>query len=231
MDQVNKKFQNMARHFSPTAGFTLVELMVATAVSGIVMAAVMTSFLSQQNVYLTQGHVVEMQENARVAMNMLEMDIRSAGYDPNHLGAGVTTAGIAANGVAPTLTFTRDDGTGALETISYSLFDAYATTVPPRNDGLVNDWGRNNGGGLQPVAQYITNLEFRYLDGDGNPTSVLSNIRSIQVSILAQSAQPETKSYPRRDIYATPSGAAWQAPVGYWNLYLTTMLNCRNLGL
>jgi len=230
MDHVTRKIKNMARHLSSTAGFTLVELMVATTVSGIVMAAVMTSFLSQHNVYLAQGHVVEMQENARVAMNMLEMDIRSVGYDPNHLGAGITTA-IPLNGVTPTLTFTRDDGTGTntLETISYSLFDAYV--AEGRNDGVVNDLGRDAGAGIQPVAQYITNIEFRYLDGDGNPTSVSGNIRSIQVSILAQSAQPETKSNPRRDIYTTPSGAAWQAPVGYWNLYLTTMLNCRNLGL
>jgi len=222
---------NTDRRLLPaTAGFTLVELMVALAVGSIVMAAVMTAFLSQHNTYLAQGQVVEMQQNARVALDMLELDIRSAGYDPNNLGAGITTAGIdPLTGVAATLTFTRDDGTGVLETISYSLVDAFATEG--RNDGVVDDLGRNEGIGSQPVAENISQLEFRYLNGDGNPTAVLADIRSIQVSILVQSARSEIQSNPGRDIYTTPSGAQWQAPVGFWNVYLTTAVYCRNLGL
>lgn len=219
------------------AGFTLVELLVALAVGSIVMAAVMTAFLSQHNTYLAQGQVVEMQQNARVALDLLELDIRSAGYDPNNLGAGITTAGIdPVTGVASTLTFTREDdppGTSppvsGLETISYGLIDAFVTEG--RNDGVVDDLGRNDGGGSQPVAENISRLEFRYLDGDGNPTAVLNNIRSIQVSILVQSARPEVQSNPGRDIYTTPSGAQWQAPAGFWNVYLTTAVYCRNLGL
>lgn len=208
-----------------TAGFTLVELMVALAVGSIVMAAVMTAFLSQHNTYLAQGQVVEMQQNARVALDMLELDIRSAGYDPNNLGAGITTAGVN------NLVFTRDNGAGVLETISYSLMDAFI--VEGRNDGLVDDLGRDDGSGagLLPVAENISQLEFRYLDGDGTSTAVVNDIRSIQVSLLAQSARPEAKANPGRDTYTTPSGGAWQAPVGFWNLYLTTTVYCRNLGL
>ena len=215
------------------AGFTLVEMMVALAVGSIVMAAVMTAFLSQHNTYLAQGQVVEMQQNARVALDMLELDIRSAGYDPNNLGAGITTVGIdPLTGVASTLTFTREAGAPAppgLETISYGLVDAFVTEG--RNDGVVEDLGRNEGGGPQPVAENISRLEFRYLDGNGNPTAVLNNIRSIQVSIQVQSARPEVQSNPGRDVYTTPSGAQWQAPAGFWNVYLTTAVYCRNLGL
>lgn len=219
---------------SSTAGFTLVELMVALAVGSIVMAGVMTAFLAQNNTYLAQGQVVEMQQNARVALDMLELDIRSAGNDPNNLGAGITTVGIdPVTGVASTLTFTREAGDpappGNLETISYSLVDAFVTEG--RNDGVVDDLGRNEGGGAQPVAENISRLEFRYLDENGNPTAVLNNIRSIQVSILVQSARPEVQSNPGRDIYTTPSGALWQAPAGFWNVYLTTTVYCRNLGL
>ena len=249
---VIRVFDTTYRRFS-TAGFTLVELMVALAVGSIVMAAVMTAFQAQHNTYLAQGQVVEMQQNARVALDMLELDIRSAGNDPNNLGAGITTVGIdPVTGVASTLTFTRDNGgedtnrngvldvgedtngngvldAGVLETISYGLVDAFSTEG--RNDWVVDDLGRNEGGGPQPVAENISRLEFRYLDGNGNPTAVLNNIRSIQVSILVQSARPEAQSNPGRDIYTTPSGAQWQAPVGFWNLYLTTAVYCRNLGL
>jgi len=221
---VTRIFHNTDRR-SSTAGFTLVELMVALAVGTIVMAAVMTAFQAQHKTYLAQGQVVEMQQNARVALDMLELDIRSAGYDPNNLGAGITTAG------ANNLVFTRDNGAGALETISYALMDAFMTEG--RNDGVVDDLGRDagDGTGLQPVAENISNLEFRYLDANGNATAALADIRSIQVSILAQAARPEINSNPGRDIYTTPLGVQWQAPVGFWNLYLTTTVNCRNLGL
>lgn len=231
---VTRVFNHVGRGSTPGAGFTLVELMVALAVGSIVMAGVMTAFQAQHNTYLAQGQVVEMQQNARVALDMLELDIRSAGYDPNNLGAGITTVGIdPLTGVASTLTFTREAGDpappGGLETISYSLVDAFVTEG--RNDGVVDDLGRDEGAGPQPVAENISRLEFRYLDGNGNPTAVLNNIRSIQVSILVQSARPEQKSNPGRDIYTTPSGAQWQAPVGFWNVYLTTAVYCRNMGL
>jgi prepilin-type N-terminal cleavage/methylation domain-containing protein len=73
-------------------GFTLVELMIALFIGGIVMASVVTSFQSQQKTYLAQDQVVEMRQNARVAMDMLVRDIRMAGHDPHRLGAGITDA-------------------------------------------------------------------------------------------------------------------------------------------
>jgi prepilin-type N-terminal cleavage/methylation domain-containing protein len=73
-------------------GFTLVELLVAMLIGAVVLTAVMTSFQSQHNTYLTQDQVVEMQQNARVAMSVLKGDIRSAGYDPSGQGAGIITA-------------------------------------------------------------------------------------------------------------------------------------------
>lgn len=219
-------------------GFTLVELLIAMAVGGIVMAAVMTSFLSQHNVYLAQDEVVEMQQNARVAMDMLVRDIQSAGYNPNSLtGAGITTALITAAGVAPTLTFTRDDGAGSLETIEYSLFDAYATSTPPSNDGLIDDLARQvtttsgTTAGRQVIAENISQLEFRYLKDDGTPTNDLALIRSIQASMLVQAAHPDTKSPLPSRTYTTPSGANWASTAGFRSRYFTTTIQCRNLGL
>jgi type IV pilus assembly protein PilW len=218
-------------------GFTLVELMIALAVGGVVMAAVMTAFLSQHRSYLAQDEVVEMQQNARVAMDMMVRDIRSAGYNPNNIvgGVGIIAAGNGTE-LLP-LRFTRDNGAGALETISYSLFDAYATAAPPGNDGLVDDLARQvtvtaTGltAGRQAVAENISNLEFRYLAGDGSVTAVLNDIRSIQVSLMVQTAVADT-SPPGIQNYTTPSGAIWASTPGFRSRYLTTTIKCRNLGL
>jgi len=61
-------------------GFTLVELLVAMAISGIVMAAVYTAFVTQQKSYTVQDQVAEMQQNARVGLDMIAREVRMAGY-------------------------------------------------------------------------------------------------------------------------------------------------------
>ena len=204
-------------------GFTLIELMIAMAVGSILMVAVLTTFLSQHDTYIAQDDVVEMQQNARVAMDMLARDIRSIGFDPDRRGAALTNTNTA------TLSFTRDNGAGALETVRYSLYDAFAEVGG--NDGVINDLGRTlNGGGIQPVAENVSGLEFRYLDGNGNPTTALIIVRAIQVSIMVESANPApTRSRPTPQSYITPGGVTWTPAPGNRSLFLTSTFNCRNL--
>ena len=64
------------------SGFTLMELMIAMAISVVVMAAIYEVYLSQQKAYTTQQMVIEMQQNARAAMSLMKREIRMAGYKP-----------------------------------------------------------------------------------------------------------------------------------------------------
>lgn len=61
-------------------GLTLAETVVATAVAGILLAAGYGIFLTQHKTYTIQDQVAEIQQNARVAMNMLTRDLRMAGH-------------------------------------------------------------------------------------------------------------------------------------------------------
>lgn len=61
-------------------GFTLVELLVAMAISGIVVAAVYTAFITQQKSYTVQDQVAEAQQNARVGLDLIAREVRMAGY-------------------------------------------------------------------------------------------------------------------------------------------------------
>lgn len=61
-------------------GFTLVELLVTLAISGVVMAGVYSVFYTQQKSYTTQEQVSEMQQNLRAAMLMISRDARMAGF-------------------------------------------------------------------------------------------------------------------------------------------------------
>lgn len=217
-------------------GFSLIELMISLAIGSIVMASVMTSFISQHETYIAQDDVVEMQQNARVAMDRLAQDIRSIGYDPDNIGVALTTSGINA-GTASTLSFTRDDGSGGLETVEYSLFDAYAFATPAANDGKVDDLAckitdkNGNSSGRQPIAENVSRLEFRYLDKDDNPTSTVGQVRSIQIALMMESAHQTGISLSATRTYTTPSGTIWTSNSGYRSMFLTSTILCRNLGL
>jgi prepilin-type N-terminal cleavage/methylation domain-containing protein len=61
-------------------GMTLVELLVALVISGIIISAGYGIYLTQHEGWIIQGQVTDMQQNARVAMHELEGKIRMAGY-------------------------------------------------------------------------------------------------------------------------------------------------------
>ncbi len=61
-------------------GITLIELVIALAISSILVAAIYRTFLGQQKTYVVQEQVVDMQQNTRVAINRMMREIRMAGF-------------------------------------------------------------------------------------------------------------------------------------------------------
>lgn len=62
-----------------TAGFSLVEVLIVIAIMGVVIGSVYSLYITQQKTSYTQDETVEVQQNLRIAMDMLSRDIRSAG--------------------------------------------------------------------------------------------------------------------------------------------------------
>ncbi len=60
-------------------GFSLVEILVVMVIMGIVTMAVMSLFLSTQNQSNTSVEISDIQQNVRIAMNEMVLDIRMAG--------------------------------------------------------------------------------------------------------------------------------------------------------
>jgi prepilin-type N-terminal cleavage/methylation domain-containing protein len=61
-------------------GLTLIELLVAMAISAILIAAIYRTFIRQQKTYTVQEQVVDVQQNVRVAINRMMREIRMAGF-------------------------------------------------------------------------------------------------------------------------------------------------------
>lgn len=70
----------MKRAKVPTAGFSLVELMVAMVIGLIVLGAATSLFVDSKKNYVVQDSLARLQENARFAMQKMVRDLRMAGY-------------------------------------------------------------------------------------------------------------------------------------------------------
>lgn len=62
-----------------SAGFSLVEMVVSTAILGIIVSSALSLYLTQQKQWLIQEQVAEMQQSVRVSMDELTRNLRMAG--------------------------------------------------------------------------------------------------------------------------------------------------------
>jgi type IV pilus assembly protein PilW len=65
---------------SKQRGVSLVELMVSVTIGLILLAGVLSIFLSSKVTYFANEKTARLQENGRVALDLMQHDIRSAGY-------------------------------------------------------------------------------------------------------------------------------------------------------
>jgi type IV pilus assembly protein PilW len=73
-------------------GITLLELLVALVISGIVIGGIYRLFIAQTRAYTVQDQVVEVQRNVRCVMEILLRDLRMAGFDDDNPGSTITIA-------------------------------------------------------------------------------------------------------------------------------------------
>jgi prepilin-type N-terminal cleavage/methylation domain-containing protein len=70
-------------------GITLIELLVALVISGVVIGAIYNIFIAQTKAYTVQDQVVEVQQSTRSAMEIMLRDLRMAGFDDNSLASPI----------------------------------------------------------------------------------------------------------------------------------------------
>jgi len=207
-----------------TGGFTLVELLITMAISGLVMGSIYTVYNSHQRTYTTQLQVVEMQQNLRAATYYLSREIRMAGYDPVDTTLfGITTANSAS------IVFTTDTNQDGVldtnETITFDLYDAYG-------DGDT-DLGKKVGAGSHmPVAENVDALNFIYFDAAGStPVANPEDIRSVQITLVVRSGRDV--KYTDTRVYANDQGTVILSAQNdnFRRRLLTGRVQCRNMGI
>jgi type IV pilus assembly protein PilW len=162
-------------------GFTVIELLMAVAIGGIVLGSVYSTYTSQQRSYQITEDVTAVQQNLRAAMCLMERELRMAGYDPknsNQFGfQAAGSYGRATNATNVYFTVDRDEeGDVDDNDVEQIAFRLNGTELQKYSTGAV-PW--------QTVAENISGVSFTYLDASRNTTAVLNEIRSVDLSLSA----------------------------------------------
>jgi type IV pilus assembly protein PilW len=117
-------------------GFSLVEMMVAITLGLILLAGVLSIFFSSRVTYSSNERTARLQENGRVALDLVTHDLRSAGYQGCARGVPFnnslnTPTGLLWNYIFPVQGY-ESDGAGA-----FSPALGLALTPTPVNDSDV----------------------------------------------------------------------------------------------
>lgn len=214
-------------------GFSLIEVLVAMACSAIVIVGVYQMFHSQQQSYLRQDEVVEMQQNLRAGMNLMTKDIRFAGFDPTNLANtgfvvdfpnGIFATDIDYSNDTNIIAFTIDDSEDGIIQVNDKEQIAYRLN----NNNLERHSASRSA--WEPISDNIDALNFVYLDEDGVVTGNPVNFRSIEVSLLVRARKKDLK-YTNKNIYQNKQGTnicPSCANDHYRRRLLSTTINIRN---
>jgi type II secretory pathway pseudopilin PulG len=176
------------------AGFTIVEMMIATAVLMAVMGAILTVTRAAQATFQAQGEVADMHQRLRAAVDRLAADLRAAAaVRPYRVGG---TRDDAAAGI-----YYRPDTISVLGVPSSALSpDADATrTYYLKSDVRSNTFELMQYDGRQtdlPVVEHVVSLAFDYF-GAQPPGSALT---ALDPAILTDGPWAEDALHRRFDV-------------------------------
>ena len=169
-------------------GFTLIEMVVALGLSLVTVGAVYSLYVSELKAQYVREDRLDMQQQARVVMDVISRELLMAGYDPR----GVNHDGDLSNdfhGISydPGRLIIKADlnGNGSIvdanESIIFML-DASTQTIR-----------RNTGGGNQPFGENIESFVVEYFDQGGNPTVDSVSIQQVKITVTARTEDPDPK--------------------------------------
>ncbi|MCA9421302.1 MAG: prepilin-type N-terminal cleavage/methylation domain-containing protein, partial [Nitrospira sp.] len=145
-------------------GYTLIEVLVALGLSFLTMSAVYSLYVQELKAQRAREHVLEMQQQARVVVDLVSREILMAGYDPRGVNRDTDLTndfeGITYD--PGKLSIKADlNGNGITNDANESIDFVY--------DAAAHILRRNTGGGNQPFGEDIQAFVLDYLDQEGNP--------------------------------------------------------------
>jgi len=182
-------------------GFTVVELLIAMAMSVAILGAARTMWVLQAHTVKAQENQMEAEEYARVTLDMMAREIRNLGYFPKLTACAspTNTKGIV-SATASSINFAYDgdaDGncTSSGENITYT-YDATAKDIARTADGTTQTLTNGNVAGFQLIyypRQTGATAPAPYCSSTGVPSGCsgtlsanLGNVQRIYISMTVE---------------------------------------------
>ncbi|OYD16686.1 hypothetical protein CH333_02850 [candidate division WOR-3 bacterium JGI_Cruoil_03_44_89] len=146
-------------------GVTLVEVLLAVTISGIIGAVVVTVHLAQERVYAGEDAFINMYRNTRTVIDKVTITLRMAGYDPT--GSASFDPGI-----------------------SYANSDSMVIVIDYDGDGVLDGDETVVYTSHTFASLGIDSLRFAYLDRNhvslATPVDTLPDINSVAVTVVVR---------------------------------------------
>ena len=218
-------------HRKPQAGFSLIEMMVACAITMVIMGAIFSQVIQGQKNSAAQEAKLDLFQESRQFMDQMSRDLRAAGY-PN-------TRNFQADPVSPAQESPQEavglvkldvgelwfessiDGSGNVSVVHYKLL-ATGTGCPclvrSQTPKVVGDPLTGQGESDQTEVQNVLNgassdpiFQAYYADGTAVTlpiditNSALANINSVSITLKVQSPylDPQTRQKPTMALLST----------------------------
>ena len=179
----------MPRSQTPSRqGFTLIEMVVALGLSLVTVSAVYSLYINELKAQKVREDRLEMQQQARVVIDMVSRELLMAGYDPRGVNNDVDlTNDFQGITYDPNRLIIKADlnGNGLIVDPNESITFVY--------DPKTYTLRRNTGGGNQPFGENIESFLVEYLAQDGNPTLNSASIQQVKVMVTARTEHPDPK--------------------------------------
>ena len=187
-------------------GFSLLELLIVLAVFSFIVGGIFNNLTQSQKRYQFDQEVAEVQQTARNAVDIMEREIKLAGFPiPSYYDSALNwtsanservAAGFITLG-ATNLVFEADLlEDGIVDRVEYRL-----------NSGSLERSARDKtAGGGAPAAVYqtlatnITALTFSYLNSSGSATTIPSEVRSVGILFNINTTNVDPQNRNRRTI-------------------------------
>jgi type II secretory pathway pseudopilin PulG len=207
----------MTRQSNDANGFSMLELLLATAIFIVLGGAIFSVLFSSQLRYQSESGLTNAFQQANIVMDQIVRDVHSAGFPPRS-SVKLTTANTSpqyyavpfpqSSGIpgGDDLILEADQGSG-VQWIRYSLVDKTLKRVVvnklPASDPVVATDPTNEAPFLENVVNGSIPI-FSY-----RPDS--SNIREVDIRLMVQSSQPDPQTQQFRTITLTGRAVAFNA--------------------
>lgn len=194
------------------AGFSLVELLITALILTVVLFAIYLMYETNMTTATWGNKKAELQQNARVALDMMEREIRMAGYDPSNASGGAIqcTTLSSTDCSATALTFIMgvdDDNNNATpdttQKVQYT-FNAGPQTITRSLWSWNGAW--NSVTTNEVVADGVSSLSLTYCD-NAQPTNNCSGLSPAQVKRITIAITASGKAGSKTETFTFASDA------------------------